>query len=146
MGVVLIAMLVTVAGCGDSPTAPSNPIPNVAGTYTGPVDASLTDDDPLDSLSVRMTVEQAGSQLTITGSFTVFEEIFDLPVSTGTVNENGVFTSSRVVIAESLDDGDCGSVTNTSSSLTFSGNTARYVENATTESCGTWMASGTLTK
>ncbi len=146
----LLCALVALAGLGaacggDSPTAPSNPIPNVAGTYTGALDF-FVDGVRTSTIQARMTVVQSGSQLTITGSVTVSGQTVQLPAFTGNVNETGFFTSSGGAIAESVDDATCGRITATSWSLTFSGSTARYVENATTEFCGNWLVSGTVTR
>ena len=54
------------SACGESLTAPSSQIPNVAGAYAGPITLS-TAGRTLASGTARMTVVQAGSQFTITG-------------------------------------------------------------------------------
>ena len=98
------------------------------------------------TLQARLTVVQSGSQLTITGSLTVFGQTVQLPAVTGTVNETGFFTATAGGFATSVDDTTCGRIAVTSATLTFAGNTARYVENDKTDFCGNWLFSGTLTK
>ena len=60
----LLCALVALAGLGaacggDSPTAPSNPIPNVADTYTGALDFSVAGVRTI-MIQARMTVVQSG--------------------------------------------------------------------------------------
>ena len=131
------------SACGESPTAPSSQIPNVAGTYTGSI-ALSTAGQTLASGTARMTVVQAGSQLTITGSLTFSGATFQITAVTGTINRTGFFTPSRRSFTNRVSDPTCGTITPVDASLTFAGNTARYVENATTTFCGTLQLSGTL--
>ena len=93
-------VVVATASCGgdssqdSSPTAPSPQpqIPNVAGTYSGPL--TITASALMVNLSgtMQITVVQAGAQLTITGSISIFEETNALQAVTGTVNETGLVT------------------------------------------------------
>ena len=93
-------VVVATASCGgdSSPTAPSPQpqIPNVAGTYSGPltITASAAGGALMVNLSgtMQITVVQAGAQLTITGSISIFEETNALQAVTGTVNETGLVT------------------------------------------------------
>ena len=87
---------------------------------------------------------QSGSQLTITGTLAVEGNTINLTAVTGVVNETGFFTATGGGVGGSVDDPTCGLITNISTSLTFSGNTARYVENDNTQFCGQWAFSGTL--
>lgn len=93
-----------------------------------------------------MNVVQAGAQLTITGSITLLGQTVPLPAFTGTVNSTGFFTASGTGFSGAVDDATCGLVSTANATLTFSGNTARYVENTTTDFCGNWAFSGTLTR
>ena len=92
-----------------------------------------------------MTVVQSGSQLTITTSLSSGGETTLLPAVTGTVNATG-FLTLVTGGATTVTDPTCGLITATSASLTFSGNTARYVQNVSTAFCGDWSLSGTLTR
>ena len=141
--VVGVLTVLLTSACGESPTAPSSQIPNVAGTYTGSVTLSV-DGRRLGSGTARMTVVQAGSQLTITGSLTVSGTTVQITAVTGTINQTGFFTPSRRSFTNRVTDPTCGTITPVDASLTFAGTTARYVENATTTFCGTWQFSGTL--
>jgi hypothetical protein len=118
--------------------------PNVAGTYTGPVD--FTEDGVvIATLSMRMNIVQSGSRLTVNGAATFGGESIRLPAITGIVDETGFFTPTSGGDS-SLADPDCGTFTATSFTLTFSGNTVRYDEQATTSFCGHLQLSGTLTR
>ena len=149
---ICILVLVIVAGCGDdagSPTAPTAPqFPQVAGTYAGPltITSSNAPQEPLIG-SAQLNVVQAGSQLTITGSITLFGVTQQLPAVTGMINETGFFTASAGGFSSATADaGDCGIIRETSSTLTFSGSTARLHESATTDFCGNLTMDGTLNR
>ena len=143
-------VVVATASCGgdNSPTAPSPQpqIPNVAGTYSGP----LTITASMVSLSgtMQITVVQAGAQLTITGSRSIFEETSALPAVTGTVNETGLvtFPPDSIIDAVPIDDDTCGTITRAPTMLTFSGNTARFLQTASSDGCGNVEVLGTLTR
>ena len=125
-------------------TPPIDPtFPNVAGTYTGPLDLTIA--GLTVTLSARMTVVQSGAQLTITWSALFAGETVQLPAITGNINQTGFFTATSG-FSSNIDDPNCGRITTTSSILTFSGNTARYVETATSSFCGNISISGTLTR
>ena len=91
-----------------------------------------------------MSVVQVGSQLTITFDFTFLGETFHAPASTGTINATGFFTPSGDGSTISGSTDECGTVETLEGTLTFSGNTARYVEIVTTQHCGYLSASATL--
>ena len=147
---------VATASCsGDSsPTAPSPQpqIPNVAGTYSGPltITAAAEGDALMASLSgtMQITVVQAGAQLTITGSISIFEETNALEAVTGTVNETGLvtFPPDSLVNAVPLDDDTCGTITPAPTMLTFSGDAARFLQTASSDRCGNIEILGTLTR
>ena len=139
----LVIMALLSAACGESPTAPSQQIPQVAGTYTGSIALSAAG-RTLASGTALMKVVQAGSQLTITGSVTVSGATVQIRAVTGTINSTGYFTPSRRSFTNRVTDPTCGTITPVDASLTFAGNTARYVENATTTFCGPLQFSGTL--
>ena len=95
-----------------------------------------------------MDVVQAGAQLTISASLTFSGETLQLPAVTGTINETGFVTPSGGVPETVSIDPDCGVVRSGvgDTSLTFSGNTVRYVEHFQTEFCGLWTFSANLTR
>ena len=145
-------VVVATASCGgdSSPTAPSPQpqIPNVAGTYSGPL--TITASALMVNLSgtMQITVVQAGAQLTITGSISIFEETNALQAVTGTVNETGLvtFPPDSLVNAVPPDDDTCGTITPAPAMLTFSGNTARFLQTASSDGCGNVEVLGTLTR
>ena len=153
------AVVVATAACGgdSSPTAPSSPttpppqpqIPNVAGTYSGPltITASVEGSGLMVSLSgtMHITVVQAGAQLTISGSISIVDETTALESVPGTVNETGLvtFPPDSLINAVPLGDDTCGTLTPTPTTLSFSGNTARFLQ-AAIDGCGTVEILGTL--
>ena len=153
-------VVVATAACGGdsrpttpvSPTPPSPPpqIPNVAGTYSGPltITASREGGVLLVSLSgtMQITVVQAGAQLTISGSVAIFDETSALETVTGTVDDTGrvTFPPDSVVNAVPMGDDTCGTITPAPTMLTFSGNTARFLQTASSDDCGTVEIVGTL--
>ena len=148
-------LIVATAACGgdSSPTTPVSPtplspqpqIPNVAGTYQGPltITASLDGGVVMLSLSgtMHITVVQAGAQLTISGSIAIFDETSALDTVTGTVDDTGrvTFPPDSIINAAPIPMGDdpCGTLTAAPTMLTFSGNTARFLQTATSDDCGT---------
>lgn len=149
LAVVVVLSLVFVA-CdegGGSPASPSSRVPDVAGTYTGTLHLTSSLGSQQVPLQMRMVVVQSGSQLTITGSVSFGGRRVELPAVTGTINQTGFFTlRSGGFYGNTADDPECGRITTTSSSLTFSGRNARYQETANTQYCGTLQISGTLTR
>ena len=157
-------VVVATAACGGdsrpttpvSLTAPSPQpqIPNVAGTYRGPltITASLEGGAVMVSLSgtMHITVVQAGAQLTITGSTTILDETSALEAVTGTVDDTGrvTFPPDSIINAAPIPMGDdtCGTLTPAPTMLTFSGNTARFLQTATSDDCGNVEIVGTLTR
>ena len=156
-------VVVATAACGgdSSPTTPVSltapspqpQIPNVAGTYRGPltITASL-EGVVLVTLSgtMHITVVQAGAQLTITGSVSIFDETSVLEAVTGTVDATGrvTFPPDSIINAAPIPMGDdtCGAITPAPTMLTFSGTTAQFLQTATSDSCGSFEVVGTLTR
>lgn len=136
----MIASCAAATSCGI--TGPQ--YPDVAGTYDGP----LTWQIPGESIAGQMnlTVVQADDQLTITGSATILGSTIQLPAITGTVNETGFFTATAGGAAGTVSDPNCGTITTTSATLNFTGDSARYHETATTSWCGAWAFDATLTR
>ena len=156
-----VVVVATAACGGDSrPTTPVSPtppspqpqIPNVAGTYQGPltITASL-EGVVLVTLSgtMHLTVVQAGAQLTITGSTTILDETSALEAVTGTVDATGrvTFPPDSVVNAPlPIGDDTCGTITPAPTMLTFAGTTARFLQTASSDGCGNAEIVGTLTR
>ena len=157
-------VVVATAACGgdSSPTTPFSltapspqpQIPNVAGTYRGPltITAALEGGAVMVSLSgtMHITVVQAGAQLTITGSTTILDETSALEAVTGTVDDTGrvTFPPDSIINAAPIPMGDdtCGTLTPAPAMLTFSGTTARFLQTASSDGCGTVEIVSTLTR
>ena len=100
--------------------------------------------------TMHITVVQAGAQLTITGAITIFDETSALDTVTGTVDDTGrvTFPPDSIINAAPIPMGDdtCGTITPAPTMLTFSGNTARFLQTATSDDCGNVEIVGTLTR
>ena len=140
LAVVLVVSVLT--GCGDSPTAPTSRIPEVAGTYTGPLIVQV----PTDSFqgTARFHVAQAGAQLTVTGSISLLGTTEQLATIRGTVNEMWFFIPTAGGAATGVVHGACGRISTTRTHITFTGRRVRWEEDASTALCGTFELSGTL--
>ena len=150
-------VIVATAACGgdSSPTAPSPQpqIPNVAGTYQGPLTITASLEGVVlvtRSGTMHLTVVQAGAQLTITGAVSIFDETSALEAVTGTVDDTGrvTFPPDSLVNAVPIPMGDdtCGTITQAPTRLTFAGTTAQFLQTATSDSCGSFEVVGTLTR
>ena len=120
--------------------------PDVSGTYTGPITVAST--VLTGSLTGTMTISvvQADEQITFTGFVTFMGVTSQLAAHTGTINETGFFTTTAGGAAPSAPDPQCGIMTTTSATLTFSGKTARYHQSVATTYCGALTFDGTLTR
>ena len=111
-----------------SPIPPPQPvIPNVAGTYRGPLTLSGSFKGSMVSPSGTMsiTVAQAGAQLTISISIELLGETDDL----GTIISAPIDAAGRVTLpVDSFreEDTDCGAVMGTVATFTFTGNMAAF--------------------
>ena len=156
--VALLAIIVLgVSACGDknknplaptpvtAPTpAPAPVIPNVAGTYRGPLEFSGVVEGSTVSVSgaMSMIAAQAGTQLTISGSIELFGETDDLEPISGTIDAAGRVTLP--VNSYQEEDPECGTVM-TTVTLTFTGNMAVFYATVTS-TCGPAEMSATLTR
>ena len=132
---ILCALVSGACNSNDNPAAPSSGIPNVAGRYTGSLRWDV-DGQRVATFPARMVVQQSGSQLTVAGTLTIEGRPVELTAVTGVINETGFFTATSAAVGGSVDDPTCGLITNINTTLNFSGNTARYVEQDTTQRCG----------
>lgn len=142
----VLALSAGLSSCGDdAPGSPSD-IPDISGNYSGFLTWNI---GPINvqTVGVQMVVVQAGSQATINGALTLGARTEPFAAFTGNVNATGFFTATGGGAGtRNTFSPTCGLVTFTDASLTFSGNTARYVEHDATQNCGTWTFSGTLTR
>ena len=143
----VVVAVVTVLGACDEMTSGGG-IPQVAGTYTGPLTVTLVDAGIRVTGSMRLIVEQAGSELTISGSITLEGTTTNLTAASGIVNKTGHFMATRsgVVDPDALNTAICGSARPVSSSLAFSGREALFSAAVQTDRCGPFVYGATLTR
>ncbi len=141
IAVTLASIVLMLPACSYGPTSASQS-PDVAGTYSGPAQFSV-DDTLIQTVTMRIDVSQRDSQLTVTSTMPdddgPFPETFTW---TGNIDATGLFA----IPLASASVPECGTYRTTEHSITFSGNTARYVERGTTDNCGTGSIVGTLTR
>ena len=141
----IIATAAVLVACQQGPG--SNGIPNVEGTYTGPMTFLFSDRGTSVEGSMRLIVEQSGSDVTLSGSLTIADITVNLTAVSGIVTNTGAFvaTSSGVIDAEAaLESSLCGRARPITASLAFSGGTVRIEESADTEYCGRISLHATL--
>ena len=85
----LALLVVLLPACNDSsPAAPTPAIPDVAGTYSGPLVLTVAvDPDNTQTLNgtMRLVVTQSGSQVTLNGTITIFGATDELPPTVGMI-------------------------------------------------------------
>jgi hypothetical protein len=121
-------------------------VPQVAGTYTGPVVLRFPSLGTEFEGSARLTAVQSGAEVTVHGSLTLLGVTTEVTAFTGTINSTGFFTVTENGVSGTASDPICGRYRPMGSSLTFSGREARLVENVGTDDCGNIHLSGTLTR
>ena len=144
----LIAIMVAVA-CSDSPTAPSATpagVPDVAGTYRGPITLTITGAPghlPMrDTGQFTVTATQAGSTVTLsaTARWPWGDQVVWTDVA-GTIDTLGTFTGNP---RDTHTDPDCGRVDVRERQATFTLGTFRYHLVADTATCGRFEYAATL--
>ena len=151
---IAIGLALMFSACGrGGPSSPPSPspspspsVPNVAGTYNGPLIFTIGGSSvPAATFTARMVVVQADAQVTITQTWTLDAQTIPWPAVTGTINATGFFTPAGGPTPASVDP-TCGTIQPLQSSTTFSGNTVQYIETDSTQNCGNWTFNGTLTR
>ena len=147
----LLALVVVVLpACNDSsPAAPTPAIPDVAGTYSGPLVLTVAV-DPGDTQTLngtmRLVATQSGSQVTLNGTITIFGVPDELPPTVGMINEDGEFTFSGDDFEGVMTDPECGESTLTRMTLVFIDSTAVFEQVIETTACGTFTVAATMAR
>ena len=148
MGLVIIVPMLLIGACSTGPGG-TDGYPRVAGTYTGPVTVQMTEVGIKLVGSLRLNVEQAGAEVTISGSVTFGDVTTNLTATSGTINRTGNFTATQsgVIDPDALaDDSLCGRLRPVTSSLAFSGDKAILEASLQTDYCGPILYDATLTR
>lgn len=137
----LLGTLIAVAACD------MNGVPRVAGTYTGNMTMQIG--TVLARLPMRLTVEQSGTQVTVSGSVTYQGYTWGFPPAmSGTIDATGTFTAKGIagglVGGEGGVSHECGRVGGGYFTLTFSDNEAHLNMFAQTSFCGSMSIDATL--
>ena len=142
--VVAAVVVVALAGCDEMMTGG---VPRVAGTYTGTLTFAALDYGLSDSAPMQMSVEQSGSRVTATATWTYQGAMSGFALR-GTIDETGFFTGDRrePVDPALLDTALCGRLQPVSASLTFSGRRAVFGMVIRGELCGLFTYDATLTR
>ena len=140
----MVAALIAASACD------MTRIPRVAGTYTGTMTIQLG--TLLGQAPMRLTVEQSGSQVTVSGSVTYEGYSFGLPAMNGTVDATGTFTAEGIAggmvaaFSPTTSSSPCGTIDGGWFTLTFSGNEADFTLAGQTSRCGLVSYHATLTR
>ena len=132
------------SACGDDDI--TGPIPDIAGTYAG----SFLVRFPLNQQgiqgSMRVVVEQAGENVTLTGEVQASGGSASIPAVTGTLDARGFLELTGGSISASVNEAFCGPTRTLSSTVRFFGRNAEVSEHADTDFCGRVILSGSLTR
>ena len=147
----LLALLVVVLpACNNSsPAAPTPAIPDVAGTYSGPLAFTVAvDPDNTQTLNgtMRLVATQSGSQVTLNGAITIFGAAEELPPTVGMINEGGEFTFADDDFEGVMTDPECGESRLTRMTLVFMDGTAVFEQVIETTDCGTFTVAATMAR
>jgi len=121
-------------------------IPDVAGSYTGPVVFQFSGRDLDVAAIVTLVVKQDGTTLTIGGTLRE-DRTWSIPEFTGTVSKTGYVAVTDNGISGTFRTARCGSFRSVSISLTFlADGLVRLAETASAQFCGAFTVAGTLSK
>ena len=123
-------------------------IPNVEGTYTGPVTMIYADLGRVYTFQMRVVVEQSGSRVSMSISFSAQGVTAGVGVATGTIDATGLYTpDENQSVAAPTGSGTCGTTTPlTTRSIIFSGGKFEFAGLAQTSLCGLVTLQATLTR
>ena len=139
-GVYLIAGLIALQGCDSN----EDDVLSVGGEYAGPITVWYSAVSGALTGQMRLSVVQSGTEITVSGDITLGAITSAMPALTGTINRTGFFSYSGLGLTDSYYDTQCGTVTGTSLTIAFTGDTMRYQEAGSSTSCGTYDVSATL--
>jgi hypothetical protein len=140
LGFVLLTL--AAAACGEDD--PTGPIPQVAGTYEGSFIVQFLVNRQATAGTMHMVIEQAGENVTLTGSIEVSGATVPIPTATGTLDATGFLELTDGGFSGSVNEEFCGTTRTISSTVRFFGSSAEISEHADTEFCGRVILSGSL--
>ena len=142
---IAVLFLVTVVGVT---ACDMNGVPNVEGTYTGPVTMTYADLGLTYTFQMRVVVEQSGSRVSMSISFSAEGVTAGLGVATGTIDATGFYTPDEdQSVAAPAGSTTCGTTTPlTTRSIIFSGGKLEFAGSAQTSLCGLVSLQATLSR
>ena len=132
------------AGCGDDD--PTGPIPDVAGTYSGSFVVQFLLNRQVSGGSMRVVVEQAGENVTVSGEIDVSGAPTPIPSATGTLDATGFLELAGGGFSAPVNEEFCGNTRTLSATVQFFTRSAEISEHADTDFCGRIIFSGSLTR
>ena len=140
--VLLLVAVVGVTACD------MNGVPNVEGTYTGPVTMTYADLGLIYTFQMRVVVEQSGSRVSMSISFSAQGVTAGVGVATGTIDATGLYTPDEdQSVATAAGSTTCGTTTPlTTRSIIFSGGKLEFAGSAQTSLCGLVSLQATLSR
>ena len=125
-----------------------NGVPNVEGTYAGPVTMTYADLGLIYTFQMRVVVEQSGSRVSMSISFSAQGVTAGVGVATGTIDATGLYTPDEdQSVATPAGSTTCGTTTPlTTRSIIFSGGKLEFAGSAQTSLCGLVSLQATLSR
>lgn len=139
-----VAVVVLIAQTACEMPGVGSGVPDVAGSYTGPVVFEFSGRDLDVAAIVTLVVKQDGDTLTIRGTLRE-DRTWSIPEFTGTVSKAGYVSVTDSGISGAFRTARCGDFRSVSISLTFlADGLVRLAETASSQFCGAFTVSGTL--
>jgi hypothetical protein len=143
---VLVVLSLTLAACGSNgggPTAPSNQIPNVVGTYTGNVTITYPELQASVTCPTTTSVTQSGATVSIAPLILRGQcGTLSIPLGSTSIDATGNIGSDTGTFTEP----SCGGRYNYSASGGFFGKDLRLSMSATSSTCYNFNFTATLTR
>ena len=140
----LVVLTLASVACGEDEL--TGPVPEIAGTYAGSFIVQYLVNREGVAGSMQVVIEQAGQNVTLTGSIGVSGVTVPIPAATGTLDATGFLELTDGGFSGSVNEEFCGPTRTISSTVRFFGGGAEISEHADTDFCGRVILSGSLTR
>ena len=128
-------------------TSTGTQVPAVAGTYTGTYVGTYPSLGIVLRGEMTMKVTQSGENVTVAGSMTFDNVTLGIPAMSGFIDGTGLMTVTENSLLPGAEESrDCGTLTSTGGSITFSDGTMEIAAHGTSDYCGDITFHASLTK
>ncbi len=140
----LVVLTLSSVACGEDEL--TGPVPEIAGTYAGSFIVQYLVNREGVAGSMQVVIEQAGENVTLTGSIGVAGVTVPIPAATGTLDTTGFLELTDGGFSGSVNEEFCGATRTISSTVRFFAGNAEISEHADTDFCGRVILSGSLSR